>query len=90
MVSEQQCKLARTLTNDTTTDSIINSEYQMMTNTDKKAAAIVIDDLLRQHDMPLDKGLRIMFADFAKVAEQYHISPATLFCVYMDWKNGHV
>ena len=61
-----------------------------MIDADKKVAAMAIDDLLRQHDMPLDKGVRIMFADFAKVAEQYHVSSATLFCVYMDWKNDHI
>lgn len=87
MVSEQQCKLARTLTDDTVTDDIINSEYQAMTPADKNAASLVIDKLMKQHNLPFDKGMKIMIADFAKISKQYSIAPATLFCVYMDWKS---
>lgn len=87
MLSAKQCELARVMTKDTTSDIQMNAEYQTMSDADKTIAADQIDSLLKEHNMPFDKGIDLLQDDFAKVASQFQISPATLFCVYMASKN---
>lgn len=87
MLSAKQCELARVMTRDTISDIQMNSEYQTMSDTDKTIAADQIDDLLKKHNMPFDKGIGLLQDDFSEVASKFQISPATLFCIYMASKN---
>lgn len=87
MPSKTQCELARVMTNDTTADELINRECESLDQATKTQAAFDIDELIKRHNMPIDKALKIMFNDFANVAEKYAICPATLFCIYMDIKS---
>lgn len=75
------------MTRDTATDAMIISEYSSMSSPDKQNAAREIDVLLKQHDMPFDKGIKVMQSDFSNIASKFNIHPATLFCVYMDFKK---
>lgn len=83
MISSKQCEIARLMTQDTASDIQINAEHQ--TITDDKASQIAqdVDRLCQQHDMPFEKGIAVMRADFYNIAQQHHISPSTLFCIYM-------
>lgn len=87
MLSAKQCELARVMTKDTVSDIQMNAEYQTVSDDDKSIAAEQIDMLLKEHNMPFDKGIGLLQADFAEVASKFQISPATLFCVYMASKN---
>lgn len=87
MPNKTQCELARVMTNDAADDELINREYELLDQNTRAQAAVDIDELIKKHNMPIDKALKIMFNDFADVAEKYTISPATLFCVYMDFKS---
>lgn len=87
MLSAKQCELARVMTKDTISDTKMNAEYQTMSDTDKTIAADQIDRLLKEHNMPFDKGIGLLQDDFANVASKFQISPATLFCIYMSSKN---
>lgn len=87
MLSAKQCELARVMTKDTISDTQMNAEYQTMSDTDKTIAANQIDSLLKEHNMPFDRGIGLLQDDFANVASRFHISPATLFCIYMSSKN---
>lgn len=87
MFSQQQCEIARTLTKDDALNEQINSEYQTMTPTDKSNAAAQIDKLCKEHNDSFDKAFPVIANDFKEVANTYHISPATLFCVYMESKQ---
>lgn len=87
MLNNTQCELARVMTNDTTSDAQIILEYTSLNPDTMGLAAKDIDKLVKLHNMPIDKCLKTMFNDFADVADKYSISPATLFCVYMDYMN---
>lgn len=87
MFSQQQCEIARTLTKDNALDEQINSEYQTMTPADKVNSAMQIDKLCKDHNDSFDKALPVIAEDFKVIANTYHISPATLFCVYMESKQ---
>lgn len=88
MVSSKQCETARLMTNDTTSDVLINSEYASMSDAAKNEAAIKIDELAKTYTTPFDMSFPLMVKDFAQVASQYNISKATLFCVYMAYKSA--
>lgn len=87
MFSQQQCEIARTLTKDDALNEQINSEYQTMTPTDKSNAAAQIDKLCKEHNDSFDKAFPVIANDFKVIANTYHISQATLFCVYMESKQ---
>lgn len=88
MLSAKQCELARIMTRTDTPDCQIVSEFNTVISIDTLSTiAECIDNLLKLHDMPFDVGFDIMAEDFALVAEQFEISPATLFCIYMDSKQ---
>lgn len=87
MLSEQQCELARTMTGDDTDSAIIITQYSGMSSSDKSAAYQALDTVLKIHDIPFDEGIVQFKKDFANIASEYNISPAALFCVYMEMRN---
>ena len=87
MLSSKQCEIARVMTSDKTNDVKINEEFLKMSEEDKLTAAIAVDKILKLHNMPFDKGYKIMSNDFIHVAKEFFISPATMFCVYMECKS---
>ena len=87
MLNFKQCELARTMTKDNTPDVQINREFSDITHTIRVSIAEDIDKFLKLHNMPIDKGFEVMVDDFDKVSQKYSISPATLFCIYMDVKS---
>lgn len=87
MVSQKQCELARLLTGDSTPDAQISFEFLSLDQAKKTSAAQTMDIILKQHNLPFDKGFSLMKKDFSDLSAQFAISPATLFCIYMDWKS---
>lgn len=87
MLNNTQCELARVMTQDTTDNFQINKEFNALNLSAKANIASAIDELLKLHDMPIDKGFEIMKKDFIQIANEFSISPATLFCIYMDNKT---
>lgn len=87
MLSSKQCELARLMTQDTITDSKINEEFKSLNLEVKLSAVVAIDKLLQLHDMPFDKGFRLLVDDFRHIANEFYISPATLFYIYMENKS---
>lgn len=83
MISNKQCELGRTMTNDNTSDMQINKEYLNMDETTKITAAQCVDAAMKLHDAPIDKNFAIMCDDFKIIAKTFEIHPATLFCIYM-------
>lgn len=87
MLSSKQCEIARTMTQDTSSDTKINEEFKTMSPIDKLSASKSIDKLIQLHNMPIDKGFNILVDDFKRIANEFNITPATLFCVYMENKK---
>lgn len=86
MLGSKQCELARLITGDTTSDSLINKEFEEISLSSKITAVLAIDNLLKSHDMPFDKGFKLIKNDFYRIANEFSIKPATLFCIYMNNK----
>lgn len=80
MLSSKQCKIARTMTQDTISDTKINEEFKAMSPIDKLSASKSIDKLIQLHNMPIDKGFNILVDDFKRIANEFNITQATLFC----------
>lgn len=87
MLSSKQCEIARVMTSDKTNDVKINEEFLKMSEEDKLSAAIAVDKILKPHNMPFDKGYKIMTNDFIHIATEFLVSPATMFCIYMECKS---
>lgn len=87
MLNNKQCELARVMTQDTTDNFQINNEFNTLNSSTKTNITSAIDELLKLHDMPIDKGFEVMKKDFIQIANEFSISPATLFCIYMDNKK---
>lgn len=87
MFSKKQCDLARLMTQDETDDERINKEFSAIDTINREAATKEIDNLLKLHNMPFDKGIWLLQEDFSKISTKFDISPATLFCIYMELKN---
>lgn len=84
MSSPKQCEIARLMTQDTAPDIQINAEIQTIANDKAAQMAQEIDQLCRQHDLPFDTGFPVIKSDFDRIARRYHVSPSTLFCIYME------
>lgn len=86
MLSSKQFELARLMTHDTSSDLKIANELSTISLVSKASASLAIDNLLKAHDLPFYQGFQLMTKDFADIARQFSISPATLFCIYMESK----
>ena len=84
MLNSKMCCLARLLTGDSSSDEAINAEYIKMPIQDKKSAFELIHKISIKHNAPFDLGNKQMRIDFDVIANNYCISPATLFCIYME------
>ena len=58
--------------------------------TSKICASEKLEALLQLHNKPFDLGFNTMTEDFSAVAKEYGISPATLFCIYMESKQPSI
>lgn len=87
MVSNKQCEIARLMTHNDATDETINQEMICLSSEAKVCISAKIDDLVKQHNAPIDKALNVMFDDFLSVSNEFNISPPTVFCVYMESKQ---
>lgn len=90
MLSFKQCELARTMTKTTISDVQINDEFKSINLTSKICASEKLEALLQLHNKPFDLGFNTMTEDFSAVAKEYGISPATLFCIYMESKQPSI
>lgn len=87
MLSSKQCELACKMTGVTVPYAQIISEYSSLQDCDKETALQEINKLLVEHNQPFDTGILLLQHDFANTAKKYNITPATLFCIYMDSKQ---
>lgn len=87
MLNSKQCELACKMTGVTIPDAQIIREYSSLQDCDKETALREINKLLVEHNQPFDTGIQFLQNDFANTAKKYNITPATLFCVYMDSKQ---
>ena len=90
MLNSKQCELACKMTGVTIPDAQIIMEYSSLQDCDKEAVLQEIDKLLVEHNQPFDIGIRLLQNDFVNKAKKYNITPATLFCVYMDSKQTNM
>lgn len=44
-----------------------------------------IDQAVASYGRPFNEIWEVALKDFREIASQYNISPATLFCVYLEW-----
>lgn len=87
MLSSKQCEIARLLTKTNITNEQINTEYNSIKKTDSDLAVQEINGLLIKHNDSFDKGFDVMTDDFTIISSKYDISPATLFCLLMEYFN---
>ena len=85
MFSEKQCNIARLMTGADTPDEIISEEHAAMLGPNRNVAAMRIDQALSLYGKPFNQVWELALKDFREIASQYNISPATLFCVYLEW-----
>ena len=84
-LSEKMCSVARLMTGCDTPTETINKEYNSISDTDKQQILQAIDNTVKKHDSPIDEGKKQLEVDFSIIASNFYISPATLFCLYMDY-----
>lgn len=86
MLSHEQCELARIMTKDTTPDKQIQKEYDAFPVSLRAEASSRLDDLVKAHDGRFDLAYPVFVQDSANTSKEYHLSPAALFCVYMNYR----
>jgi hypothetical protein len=87
MVSEQQAEIARAFTKSSLCTAGINLEVQDTPEEVKNERCLDVDAAAKEYDMPFDKAFPDMFGSFTAIAKKAYMDPASLFCVYMEWKN---
>ena len=85
MFSEIQCNIARLMTGTDTPDEMISEEHAAMLGSNRNVAAMRIDQAVASYGRPFNEIWEVALKDFREIASQYNISPATLFCVYLEW-----
>ena len=78
----KQCELAQTWTKSIASDEQIKLELMSKTDAEWCLWSEIMDKILSVSNLSLDKG-RIIF----QIGTVNNIDSATLFVVYMDWKN---
>lgn len=86
MLVHEQCEIARVMTKDTVTDDQIRAEYDAFPVSSKPEVNNRIGALIKAHNGSFDVAYPIIAQDFLRIGQEYHVSPATLFCIYMERK----
>lgn len=87
----KQYELARIITGSKSNDVIIQKEVSTHALIDMMEGVHMLDELLKQHNQPFDKGWNQMKIDFEKIAFMYGIDVASMFVIYMNYlskRNG--
>ena len=90
MVSEQQAEIARTFTKSSICTAEINLEVQGTPEDIKNKGCFDVDSIAKEYDMSFDKAFPMMFDSFKVIARRTYMDPASLFCIYVEWKNKKV
>lgn len=78
-------QIARLLTKSRVSDEQIEKELSSMTALEWDKVCNVLDNFLKAHDMPLDKGWALMINDIHNISDVYKVSEATLLSAYLPW-----
>lgn len=77
------------MTGSDATDEQISQEYAAMLGPNRNVAALRLDGAVRQYGLPFDQVWERALKDFRELAAQYRVSPATLFCLYLEWADAN-
>lgn len=88
--SDRQCEIARAMTKSNASDEQITKELSIMTALEWEEQCQILDKVLKEHNMPFDKGWNIMCADFINIGAVNSVDEATVFVAYMDLKSNHI
>lgn len=86
MITEEQAGIARDFTKSTMCTALINLEVQNTPEKVKQEKRREIDGILEGFNKPLDAAITSMLEQFSAVAKSAGIDPASLYCIYKNWK----
>ena len=89
MFSSRECQMARLMTGSDATDDQISQEYAAMLGSNRRVAALRLDEAVRRCGLPFEQAWERALKDFRELAAQYRVSPATLFCLYLEWADAN-
>lgn len=87
MTKKEQLNVARVMTASKAADVTIERELSNIDLVTRKKVGIETDEVVQKNNEPFDKVFIKVRAEFEKIATKYGIDPATLFCVYMEYKS---
>lgn len=87
MISEKQAELARTFTGSTISAKDINKQFFKVSKSVVQERCLDIDAVFNEYDIEFNEAMPILKNSFKAIAGRTKIDPATLFCIYMDWKS---
>lgn len=85
--SRKQCEIARAMTKSNVSDDVIREELRRLTESEWNEQCSILDNELKEHNAPFDKGFPIMVDDFVNIGAANGVDEATVFVAYMEWKN---
>jgi len=88
MPNDNQCNIARKITQSSATDIKINMQYTGVNSSDRFMLSNSIENILKTLHMPVEEGWKTLRPEFENIALEYLINPATAFCIYEDWKSN--
>ena len=83
----KQCEIARAMTRSKATDLKIAIELATMTEMEWYKQCEILNNILIEHNKPLDKGWDLLCDDFYNIASANNVDEATLFVAFMSWLN---
>lgn len=86
MITEEQAAAARDYTKSTMCTALINLEVQNTPEDVKREKRLEIETLEKELNEPLDVAIASMLDRFSAIAKSAGIDPASLYCIYKDWK----
>ena len=84
---KKQLEIARVMTGSKTQNIIIETQFKQIDQQTAYKSAVEVDRMVKENDLPFDKVFAKVKHEFQRIAGNYKIDPATLFCIYMEWKN---
>ncbi len=84
---QDQAEIARAMTGSTLSDDKIFEQVSNMNPSVKNQSSKEVDTLVKVYDGKFDKVFANNRIGFNIIANKYGIDGATLFWIYMDWRN---
>lgn len=87
MTKQEQYEVARVMTGSKTSNEVIDIQLATIDDSTRSLAPLAVHKMIQENSLPFNQVFTKSKSEFNQIATEHKIDSATLFCIYMQWRN---